>query len=180
MPVRRTSGHFCPVYMGPRKAGSREPARREVAARLWHQPQPRAPGQLPWPPVKASKGCAKQAGGPGWAGRPETEMTEQKEALVGWFGGSRRRDREREGRPQREGPGPGLGAGSPGQPAGGPRCGLCTRRHLRLGKATLWQVALGSIGQPLVSARNAKAWVRRLCVSEHSPLHFCTRPSWTQ
>lgn len=78
-------------------------------------PRLRALGQLRWPTVKASKGCAEQAGGPGWTGLPETEMREQKEAVVGWFGGSPRRDRGRGGEAAEGGlPGAGQGAGTLG------------------------------------------------------------------
>lgn len=50
----------------------------------WHQHPPLMLGQRGWLPVKASKGCVEQAGGPGWTGLPETEMAEPKEAAVVW------------------------------------------------------------------------------------------------
>lgn len=73
-----------PVCPGLRTARAREPARREVAARALAL----APGRGC---LASPVGCPPrpQAGGPGWPGLPETEMGEQRKAIVGRFGGSR-------------------------------------------------------------------------------------------
>lgn len=79
-------GTAVPACRGPGTARPMEPARWAGAARALAPapapaPAPVCSGQLHWLAVKASKRCAKQAGGPGWAGSPETEMEEQKEAM---------------------------------------------------------------------------------------------------
>lgn len=80
----------------PRDSQGPEPAGREVAARLWHQPQPRALGQLRWPPVKASKGCARRAGDQVCLKQRENKRRPLGAGLAGACGGRKRR-------PQREG-----------------------------------------------------------------------------
>lgn len=118
-----------PGCLGPRIARSGEPARREVAARALAPAPGHALGQLSWPPVKASEGGARQAGD-----LPETEMGEQKEAVVGWFGGSPWRDRGRERG--------GRGGRAAVSTARGCRPGAASRR------AQVWPLHRGASGGP--------------------------------
>lgn len=122
-----TFRHFCPCVHGPRNSQA-QGASKAGSGCQGSGTSPRVLGQLRWLPVKASKGCAKQAGGPGCTGLPETEMGEQKEAMVGRFGGS----------PWRQGGGDrGRAAVSSARcrqleaASRSPRCGPCTVRNLR-------------------------------------------------
>lgn len=106
-----------------RTARSSEPARQTGLPGSGTSPNtspaPRTLGRLHWLPVKGFKGVSEASWGAGLEWSAETEMGEQREAVVGWSGGSLWREER-----ARRRAGWGLqGAGSSGQPAGGPRCG---------------------------------------------------------
>lgn len=119
-----------------RTARSSEPARQTGLPGSGTSPNtspaPRTLGRLHWLPVKGFKGVSEASWGAGLEWSAETEMGEQREAVVGWSGGSLWREER-----ARRRAGWGLqGAGSSGQPAGGPRCAPPPRtmRSLRPGE----------------------------------------------
>lgn len=122
----RTSGHFCPHVNGPRS--SQIPGAGKAGSGCQGSGTSTGPcalSQLGWLPVTASKGCVKQAGGPGGTGLPESEMAQQREAVVSRAGGSlwreggraaaRGRQRPREGAAGRQ---EATGVGLPTRKAG--------------------------------------------------------------